>query len=251
MTKKKHISKLPNSPLQEVVFELFLNEEVDANGNPTTLKYDLSKGVFAREIKSSFPVLVNKPQPGKNIRVFPNIEYQFWKEEKKWPVVQLGNGLLTVNDTDENYTWEKFFGYIQDSIEMLEESLGETLKINKVSLRFIDAIELDNISFNDKINFINKNFKFDLRNDFEIPGAVQTGFNISQSFQIEDKSVINFVLSNGTSNRKKPAIVWQTQIYNNSIQNKQNVFEWVYSAHSIVSDLFKNIITDEFYGSFT
>jgi hypothetical protein len=54
-----HIEKLPNAPLQEVIFELLWVTENDEQG---------------------FPV------------------HQFWKGENEWPVVQIGPGILVVND---------------------------------------------------------------------------------------------------------------------------------------------------------
>lgn len=250
MNKEEHISKLPRSPLQEVIFELFLKEEVDSRGVPTSDKYELSKGVFAREIESSFPLRILKPTPPKNIKIFPNISYQFWKEDKKWPVVQLGNGLLTVNETDKNYTWDKFYSMVEDCIEILEKSYNEPLKINKVSLRYIDAVELPEMPFNEKLNFINDNFNFSLINKFEIPDSVQSGLHISQTYKIKDDSIINFVISNGLSNRRQPAIVWQSQISKDNIKNKEEIFDWLRYGHDLVSDLFKNTVTKEYYEHF-
>ena len=249
MNKGQHISKLPKSPLKEVIFQLLLEQDVDTNGRPTDEIFMLSQGVFAQSIKSDFPVTRSFPE-NNNIKIFPRISYQFWKGDGIWPVIQIGPGMLSINDTDDNYVWVEFHGLIKKCIENLETSLGKSLKINQVSLRYIDAIEMEDVSFEKKKEFINKNFKMTLNNDFQIPKGNSLGLNFTQTFNMEDESVVSFVISNGKTNKNRPAIVWQNQITNNTFKNKEDVLDWIQNGHQVLSDLFKNSINPEFYDSF-
>ncbi len=161
MKTKGHISKLPNSPLQEVIFELILNQEVDLNGNSTEESFDMAQGVFDKSVLSEFNHRVTIPFPP-SIRIFPRIKHQYWTNQGQWPVVQIGPGILTVNDTDVNYEWAKFYPLIIQNINRLIESYSKELDISKVALRYIDAVELGGANSEQKPDFINNNFKLNL-----------------------------------------------------------------------------------------
>ena len=249
MNDKAHISKLPNSPLQEVIFELLLEDEVDENGNPTEEKYDLAQGVFAKDISKDFPFRVSNKYPN-GIRLFPRIVHQFWKDKNKWPVIQIGPGIITVNDTDTNYEWEKFFPLVNQCLDQMEASLGEELKIKKAVLRYVDAVELDEADSDKKIEYVNEKFNIQLNNNFTLREGKMIGLNINQSFALKDGSVVNFSITNGKSKKNQPAIVWQTLISINTIDEKIGIKGWLDYSHSIVSQLFKDTITKEFYEQF-
>lgn len=249
MSENTHITKLSNSPLQEVIFELFLENEVDSQGNPTEEKFELAQGIFARAIAEDFPIRVSiKLSP--NLKVYPRISFQFWKGEQQWPVVQFGPGILTVNDTDENYEWTNYFPLIQSCIDSLENSYEEDLKISKVVLKYIDAIELDDATAEKKIQFINNHFNINIVNNFTVSDGRLVGLNINQSFLLEDRSQVNFSITDGKSKKNLPAIVWQQKISTNSISNKDEVISWLTKGHEVVSKLFKDTITKDFYEHF-
>ena len=77
---EKYISKLPNAPLQEVIFELFLNQNVDQNGNPIEDDFDLAQGVFHKLISTDFSYRITRNYPPE-IKIFPRIKHQYWKKE--------------------------------------------------------------------------------------------------------------------------------------------------------------------------
>src|SRR3990170_863114 len=97
-TSNEHIEKLPNAPLQEVIFEIrwdlninsAINREFDEG-------YAIALGQLVTLLKNDFPHVVCKIPGG-----FPtdllnySTVYQFWKGENIWPVLQLGPGIFTV-----------------------------------------------------------------------------------------------------------------------------------------------------------
>lgn len=251
MKNDNHISRLPNAPLQEVIFEALWEIEFDPSGNPIDPNFELAQGVFANLIKKEFPFRRRTIPQNIPINIYPKPIHQFWKSENNWPVIQIGPGILAVNDIDENYHWEKSFRKnIEFAVENLKKSYENNLKFIKLSLRYIDAIELPDLYAKKDINtFINENFNLKVNNNFSSIGR-QTGININQVFLLQDGSKLNFIISNGTSKNSKPSIIWQTNVYINSDPIEIEILKWLDSAHEITSSIFKNTITDEFYNSF-
>lgn len=249
MESNKNTTKLPKAPLQEVIFELVLNQDVDSNGVPTENHFDLAQGVFNKLISNDFSHRETKSYPSE-IKIFPRIKHQYWKKENEWPVVQIGPGILTVNDTEKNYLWNNFSSITSDVLKKLVDSYPNELDINRVSLRYIDAVELNVESSSEKLNFINENFKVNLINDFSIDSATLKGLSINQTYSLPDKSIVNFAISDGKSKRDLSAIVWQTQISNSNIKSIEDIISWLEEAHSVSRELFKKTINNDFYEQF-
>ena len=245
----KHITKLPNAPLQEVIFEALWDMGFDANGNPTDSQFELAQGVFAKSVKSKFPYR-KRPIPVDNrIRTFPKTIHQFWKGENEWPVIQIGPGILTVHDTEKKYVWENSFREtIEFAIKNLRSSYEEDANFFQFGLRYINAVEIPKEQQEQGIlNFINENFRINLSNNFELTEPL-SNININQVFALEDGSSLNLAISNGISKSGIPSVIWQIHIFTES--KDINIFEWLDSAHKVTSNIFKKIITDEFYNIF-
>jgi len=249
LNSKEYISKLPKAPLQEVIFELFLNQSVDSNGNPREDDFDLAQGVFHKLISADFSHRIIRNYPS-DIKIFPRIKYQYWKKENEWPVVQIGPGLLTVNDTEKNYEWDNYYDLILSTIDKLLDSYSNQININRISLRYIDAVDLDFKSSNEKLEFINQNFKINLINNFSLEPAKLSRININQTYTLPDSSNVNFTISDGKSKNNKSAVVWQSQVLNSNVKSTEDIKTWLNMAHSITHDLFTKTIKDEFYEQF-
>jgi uncharacterized protein (TIGR04255 family) len=242
-----HIAKLPKAPLQEVIFELYWDMDYNELGVPLDPRFEIAQGVFAGLIEKDFPFRKRTVPEGFPVNIYPKTIHQFWKADKSWPVVQIGPGIIAVNDTDKNYHWDKsFFPLIKYSCEQLFKAYKNEIYFNKISIRYIDAVEI-----NDKnpLDFINSNFKVEVKSSFEISGLL-TGANISQVFRLADDSQLSIVISNGLKNNGSAAMIWQSQIQKEQTFTLDEVFDWTHSSHKVLSDLFKKVITPEFYGSF-
>ena len=240
--------KLKNAPLQEVIFEILWDIDYDEKGIHHDPDFDLGQGIFAKAIEAEFP-LIKRTIPEELLnRIYPIPVYQFWKGENIWPVVQIGPGMLAVNDTEKNYDWElNFQSLIKNSITTLEKSYNKSLSYKRVSLRYIDAISINPDI--DIVNFINKNFKVTLQNNYDTIGKLQN-INFNQTFKIDENTLLNFSITNGFNNKTKPAIIWQTQIYTDSKLNLNDLLIWVNKAHTCASKTFENTLNNEFYSSF-
>lgn len=223
--------------------------KVDSKGIPTEIHFDLAQGVFHKFISNDFVHRVTKTYPSE-IKIFPRIKHQYWKKENEWPVIQIGPGILTVNDTEKNYIWSSFSALIMDSINKLADSYQSEFDISRASLRYIDAVELEAESSSEKLNFINNNFKVNLINDFSIDSAILKGLNINQTYLLPDKSSVNFTISDGRSKRDLSAIAWQSQVTNSNIKSIEDIENWLEIAHSVSHELFEKTINTDFYEQF-
>jgi uncharacterized protein (TIGR04255 family) len=240
--------KLKNAPLKEAIFELFWNSPVNKAGLKVDKEFELSIGKFSLNISKDFPVHRRTMPQEAPIKVYGIPLYQFWKGEIQWPVIQLGPGILTVNDTDKNYHWEDTYRpNIVTAIDSLRKSYNNIPNFNKVSLRYIDSVDVDKDE--DVLAFINKNLLTSIENKYSIPGR-PSGININQIFNIDDSKVsihIQTAINNVTG---APAIIWITSLVRDGKIDLNELFSWIDKAHGIISDLFVQMLNPDFYESF-
>ncbi|MFT5780256.1 MAG: hypothetical protein ACI837_003217 [Crocinitomicaceae bacterium] len=242
--------KLPNAPLQEVIFELLWEIDFDQLGNPVDQDYELAQGLFADKVRKDFPLRRRTMPEGAPIKIYPKTIHQFWKDHNVWPVVQLGPGILAVNETEHNYDWSsKFYPLIKKQIKNLEGSYGKELVYKNSSLRYIDAVEISEIDRQSILKYVNSKFNFSISNNFDLPGSV-SHVNLTQTFDVDKDTKLSLIVNDGINKFKKPAIIWQTHIISNSRKNKEEIVSWVNKAHDLTSNLFKNIVNKDFYDGF-
>lgn len=250
MTEAKHIEKLPNSPLQEVVFELLWELETSEVGLPSDSDFELSVGIFAEKIKHKLPHTVKKgidPFPGIHISFYPYPKYQFWKAPGVWPVVQIGHGILVVNDVEKNYTWKSFKTNIDSAIDALHLAFKNRLRIMGVRLKYIDAFD---IGSEDTLIFINENFNISVENNFDNERTPQS-INIVQRFNYDELGSLDMSISSAMKEPGMPSILWQSVLSKESPILKPDLNSWLDKVHAILSNNFKTFVKPHFYASFT
>lgn len=239
--------KLRKAPLKEVIFELRWECAVDASGREYDKGFDLAKGKFALKQGKDFPLIKKLLPEGMPILVFGSPTIQYWKGELTWPVVQHGQGMIAINDVETNYEWERsFFPLIKQTIESLIESYDEPLVFNSVRLLYIDAFEMNG---EEPIDFMQKNLQTSIKTGYEIPGK-RNSFRLQQSFDLEDGSLLTLEISSAINNQsKKNSVVWNTVMDKVAKLEKNEVFEWLSVAHDHTSNMFKKMLTPDFYAS--
>lgn len=240
--------KLKNAPLKEAIFELFWTSPLDHTGFPIDNEFDLAQGKFSSIISSAFPTHKRIFPANSPVKMYGRPFHQFWKGEVKWPVTQLGPGILTVNDTNENYIWDpNYRNDIHAAINALNNSYSKKLSFNKVSLKYIDTVDIP--STENITNFIGKNLQTDLINKYELPGTFK-GLNINQVFTHNESQVgINIQTAINNVNGNK-AIIWITSVEKNGEFSADDIFGWLDQAHNTSSTLFVKMLNPEFYASF-
>lgn len=240
--------KLKNAPLQEVIFELFWKLPLDESGFPYDPGIDRALGKFETNIIEQFPRYKRTIPEGLNLRVYPKPIHQYWKGELTWPVIQIGPGILAVNDTDVNYSWKgNFQANVKMATEALQNSYAAGLQLERVKLQYIDAVEYNPDTPRD---FIARNMNTDLQNLYKVPGSAR-GVNISQSFSLQHESLLLLNIQTGKHNKTgNPAIIWITAVERMGNFDFRDLSDWLEYAHEITSDTFVNMLNPEFYAGF-
>lgn len=137
--------ELTNKPLVEAILEIRWALNPQENGGDVDPHYRLLLGRLFDRLQSDYP-----EHEQLDAARLPDdlaghvVQHRFRAAKDDWPLVQLGPGVFTVNDTSR-YKWEDFEKRVVEAKNKLFESYPnpEKLKIESISLRYIDAVELD------------------------------------------------------------------------------------------------------------
>lgn len=245
------MSRLPNAPLQEVIFEVRWDLDVqDGTNMPYDPKFDLGLGRLSRLLEERFPEKVRKYAEMIPVQLMPHVAtWQFRPSAGGWPLIQLGHGVLTVNDTDLAYDWETvFFPLIKEALAWLAEAYDGMPSFSKAELRYIDSVKLSEHSFTDWEQFIANSFNLRFQNAFNTRGPLKS-VGIHQVFNLPNGEEILFSMSNGKQNDQE-SLIWQTAIAQPGSFDKAEVIKWVDKAHVLSKELFKDLCKPDFYATF-
>lgn len=240
--------KLKNAPLKEAIFEIFWDSPIDQNGMKIDKEFEISLGKFAHHASSFFPIHKRTIPQGAPIKFYGLPIHQFWRGHVLWPVIQIGPGVLTVNDTDKNYHWEETYRpTIKNAIEILGKSYSNLPNFNKFSLKYIDSVDLK--AEEDLLSYLKINLLTNIENQYQIPGNL-SALNINQVFDVNQYKVsinIQTAVNNVTG---APAIVWITSVVKVGNITEKDLLLDIDSAHTLCSNLFINMLNKEFYAAF-
>ncbi len=246
------MSKLPNAPLQEVVFEVRWQLQPDDSGKQLIdSEYAFALGKFEASIAGDFPHRTSKfPDEVPHQLLNYQTVHQFWRGEGEWPVVQIGPGIMSVNDTDKNYDWQKtYLPLVKLALSALMKSYHQ-LNFISASLRYIDVVRVADYGFDTWEAFVRQNINFSFENRFDPKGKL-TAFQFNQSFEQNKTGLTNVNFSSGKNGKEEDVFIFQTAVVQNKKMNEKEVIDWLQDAHNYTSSLFKDICKDEFYNSFT
>ena len=251
---------IPNAPLVEAIFELRW-------GNPDS--EDPIKITFKPDETSFFVGQFKATASGKDFghveRVnplpvpFPHIVlHRFRKAPDIWPCYQIGLGIFTANQTNDNYDWKPFKNTIMEGLDVLDKSLPDGLSnMNPlvVELKYIDAYLYDNDinpmeylkeTFN--INLLNLFDKSFLKKDLFVDKS-DKGINLSfQLDTLDPKGKFIFNLGLGTSNAKPAFIVnirhrsSDDDIIQKGTAFKKYISKWLEKSHDLQKHAFKTLV---------
>ena len=240
-------AKLKNAPLKEVIFELHWECAIDNSGVQYDAGFDLAQGKFAERLKPEFPLHKKLIPDSAPFKVFGAPIHQYWKDELTWPAVQHGQGMMAVNEVESGYQWEKSYKpLLIASIQKLIESYEEDLSFRRVKLQYVDAWDLDSMEASD---FIAHNLQTKIHNGYELPGTLKS-LNIQQNFELKDGSILSLNIANGLNNKnQQPSVIWTTIVDRKAKMTLDDVLGWLENAHTATSNMFKQMLNPEFYGS--
>lgn len=245
---------LKNKPLIEAIFELKWGLQEIRENVKIDPHYKILIGSLFSKLRDEYPYHEMLPAASIPDDIAGHvIQHRFRRGKSEWPLIQIGSGILTVNDT-EGYKWEDFEKRINTAINALIESYPEleNLKISSILLRYIDAVELDFDSTN-IFDFLSQKMKIGitLNADFFNNTGVDSNpssFDWRYSFPCKKPmGVIHLRFVRGKKD-DKDALIWETMVQStgeNVPVIASGVADWLNSAHDLTDDWFFKLIEGE------
>jgi len=234
---------LKNKPLVEAIFELrwTLNEsktekKIDPN-------YKILIGRIYDKVKEEYPFYEQLPSANIPDEMAEYVvQYRFRKVKDKWPLIQIGPSIVTLNDT-ENYTWEDFEKRIENIVEnIFDLYLDSTdFKVNGLILRYIDAINLDREN-SDIFNFLKEKMKTDIKlhnKFFDSTGLIKSpsNFDLRFSFLSTKPAGEIHLRFNFGKKENRTLLIWETMLQSigtDTPNTKEKIATWVNEAHELI-----------------
>jgi len=245
---------LKNKPLSEAIFELKWKLQEIRESIRIDPHYKILVGSLFSKLREDYPYHEMLPAASIPDDIAGHvIQHRFRKGKAEWPLLQIGPGILTVNDT-EGYIWEDFEKRINIAINALIESYPEleTFKINSILLRYIDAVEF-NFDSNNIFNFLSQKMKTEvtlydaLFNNTGVDSN-PSSFDLRYSFPCEEpKGIIHLRFVRGKKDNQE-ALIWETMVQStgeNVPVIASGVADWLNSAHNLTDDWFFKLIEGE------
>jgi uncharacterized protein (TIGR04255 family) len=255
--------KLPKKPLVEAIFELRWKLQQPGQGNVIDPGFQVLLGRFYDNVSSkNFCEMENLP-----ISVVPEVmtpyvvRHRFRKTKEGWPLIQLGTGMLSVNDT-ESYDWETFRPMLRQAVEALLDTYPvkiAPLVLGQATLRYIDAIPLNTFGGGQGVlEFLEDHLHTNISIDpllFDDPkiAMVPEALNLRLNFRLDKPRGLG-VLSFSTGMKENvPSIIWENMVISREpdVPKTLDEFEtWFVEAHAVTDRWFFTLCRGELFTSF-
>lgn len=252
---------LKNKPLVEAIFELHWELQGKA---PSGEKIDPDHRRFLARMEED--VIKNYPKyrllPAADIpeRLVPYVvQHQFWTAENTWPVIQVGPGIVTLNDT-AGYDWLDFKDRISYLVKLLFEVHpgSSDFRFRRILLRYINAVEFDydktNITtfLNDKMGVVVDTAQI-MPQDSRV-ATTPYSLNLTSVFRSQQpKGIMELNIKHG-KRQGNDALLWQLTNYaiDDDVPGptQEGIVAWAEEAHSLIYDLFSNLIAGDLLKEF-
>lgn len=245
--------ELKNKPLVEAIFEIKWALMEKQPGIKIDQHYKILLGRFYDKVSNDYPV--HEPLPAAEIPdefTAHTVQHRFRIGKGGWPLIQLGPGIMTINDT-KKYTWTDFKSRSCIAFNRLYESYPkkEDFIIDNLLLRYIDAVDFDPTSSN-ILDFLKEKMKVNISLPEKLFGKdishIPSLFNGNVSFQCATpKGILSLRFATGRRDGRS-ALIWETLVRSMGIDlpAMPDEFEkWIDSAHKITHDCFFTLIEGE------
>lgn len=246
---------LKNKPLVEAIFEVRWELQEVAQGIKADPHYKILIGRIYDRVNKEYPFYEQLPTATMPDEIAGYVvQHRFRNDKDKWPLLQIGPGIVTLNDT-EGYAWEDFEKRIHHVLDVLFEAYPNAesnLKINWLLLRYIDAVDF-NYEQDNIFSFLAENLKAKIdiyEKLFEETGVGSSplGFDLRFSFPAtKPKGAVLLRFVRG-KRKNTDALLWETHVQSigdDAPKNKEQITEWVTHAHRLTDDWFFKMIEGE------
>lgn len=242
---------LPNKPLVEAIFELRWalqkDQDSDLNIDPG---FQLLVGRYYERVRQDYPFIQELPisKIPENMTAY-TVRNRFRADRNRWPVTQIGPGILTVNET-EGYNWHSFQALLEHAVKALYESYPTEIRKltpTRVLLRYMNAIEIDGANPTPNIfNFLSEllhtriEIEPKLFKDSTNPPSPK-GLNLNITFPLDNiRGTGTLVFALGKK-EDKPSLIWEIAARSEETDTPQSVPElhaWLEEAHGTIENWF-------------
>lgn len=246
---------LKNKPLVEAIFESRWDLQESSTGAKEDPHYKLLIGRLYDKLEGEYPFHEQLPTAAIPDEIAGYVvQHRFRKDRDAWPLVQIGPGVVTVNDT-EGYVWEDFERKVMRVVGVLFEAYPESrknLRFNRLLLRYIDAIVFD-YGKKDVFRFLHEQLKtrVDLYQNLFGPTRVDkvpAGLDLRFSFaSTQPKGAIHLRFVRGKK-RESDALIWETMVASvaEDVPKVQDeIAVWIKEAHDLTDDWFFKLAEGE------
>ncbi len=246
---------LKNKPLVEAIFEIKWELQESGQGMKVDPHYKVLIGRIYDRIKDEYPFHEQLPTAAIPDEIAGYVvQHRFRKNKEKWPLIQIGPGIITLNDT-EGYVWNDFKERINNLLDVLYDAYPNSennLKFSSLLLRYIDAIDFD-YKKEDLFKFLKENLKLSIQIDkrlFGETGVNSSLLNIDLRFSFpsaKPKGAVHLRFLRG-KRKNVDALIWETMVRSigGDVPNsKKEVITWAEEAHLLTDDWFFKMIEGE------
>ena len=245
---------LKNKPLIEAIFEVKWQLIEQGEGLRIDPHYKILIGSLYSKFKEEYPYHEMLPTASipDNMADYV-IQHRFRKGKNEWPLIQVGPGILAVNDT-EGYIWEDFEKRVMNAVKILFEVYPERekLEINSLLLRYIDAVEFNFESYN-IFDFLSQRMKTGITvypklfKDTKVE-PLPSSFDWRLSFPSKKpEGTIHLRFTRGKK-ENTDALIWETMVQstnNELLPIPEKITDWLNNAHDLTDDWFFKLIEGE------
>jgi uncharacterized protein (TIGR04255 family) len=237
------MNKQPHKYLEEVIFEIWWQLKQVAPGVFLDPHYDLLVGRVYDKLEG-YPFhepLPASTMPGQ-IAVYV-VQHRFRQSANSWPLVQLGPGIITLNDT-ERCDWADFKARVPQVLDALIQAYpkGE-LTVNRAIFRCVNATEF-NYEEDDIFAFLGDMMGTEVKvrpSLFIDAGVKDKALALDLRFVFPSSKpagAINLRLARGQKNTTD-AFIWETTVQSiddDAPKTKSDILKWVDQAHDLTDD---------------
>jgi len=243
---------LPRKPLVEAIFELRWTLQEVQPGVQHDPAFRFLLGRFYDKVRREFPFVQDLPatQVPEEIAAY-TVRHQFRPRAEAWPVLQLGPGVLTVNET-KAYTWDAFSKHVARAIEALFEayprdlaSVSSPLKPVEVKLRYINVVKYQPAEM-PPLTFLRERLHIHIDVDDPAFRATQkvtsaNAASLNLTIPLEDLPGAGAVLVATGQQNGSSIVRWETIIASSGAQAPHaltGLASWLEKAHAIAEEWF-------------
>jgi len=244
--------ELKQKPLIEAIFEVrwaLLQPAPDVRIDP---HYRLLLGRLYDRILKEYPIHEPLPTAFLPDDVVPQtVQHRFRRVADGWPLIQMGPGLMTLNETSA-YSWEDFRERCIQAVATLWDAHPnpEELHIEALNLRYLNAVEFDHTQ-ESIFTFLQDRMSVGAG----LPEALFQAGNISRrpqgftsrsTFQcLRPKGRVALQFDTAFGN-KKPILRWETNMISADADVPATLpaelQAWINEAHQIIDDCFYALV---------